>query len=109
MGGLKIILNDFSYPSNISYSLQLLINSLFPDSNLMPENAVYKPRTVRNSIYYQCVEDYFEVFEQVYEEPFESAPYKETVWTLPHISKKQRKSQEIDDKRKFIQFNLVMH
>ncbi len=32
---------------------------------------VYRPRNPRNSPYFQCVEDYFEPFEQVYLERFE--------------------------------------
>jgi hypothetical protein len=37
---------------------------------LMPES-VYRQRNPQNSPYYQCVEDHFETFEQVYEERFE--------------------------------------
>ena len=37
----------------------------------MSASAVYKTRNPNNSLYYQCVEDYFEVFEQVYEGRFE--------------------------------------
>ena len=33
---------------------------------LMPES-VYRQRNPQNSAYYQCVEDHFEIFEQVYE------------------------------------------
>jgi len=33
--------------------------------------AVYRPREPQNSFYYQCVQDHFETFEQVYEERFE--------------------------------------
>ena len=33
--------------------------------------AVYRPREPQNSSYYQCVQDHFEAFEQVYEERFE--------------------------------------
>ncbi len=33
--------------------------------------AVYRPREPQNSPYYQCVQDHFEAFEQVYEERFE--------------------------------------
>ena len=36
----------------------------------MPES-VYRQRDPQNSPYYQCVEDHFETFEQVYEERFE--------------------------------------
>jgi hypothetical protein len=31
------------------------------------ENGIYRPRRPENSAYYQCVEDHFEDFEQVYE------------------------------------------
>ena len=37
----------------------------------MSASAVYKSRNPVNSIYYQCVEDYFEIFEQIYEERFD--------------------------------------
>jgi hypothetical protein len=37
------------------------------------ENGIYRPRQPENSAYYQCVEDHFEDFEQVYEERFERA------------------------------------
>ena len=37
----------------------------------MSTSAVYRPRNPNNSVYYQCIEDYFEVFEQIYEERFE--------------------------------------
>ena len=33
--------------------------------------AVYRPREPQKSSYYQCVQDHFEAFEQVYEERFE--------------------------------------
>jgi hypothetical protein len=33
--------------------------------------AVYRPRDPQKSSYYQCVQDHFEAFEQVYEERFE--------------------------------------
>jgi hypothetical protein len=36
----------------------------------MPES-VYRQRNPQNSPYYQCVEDHFETFEQVYDERFE--------------------------------------
>lgn len=36
----------------------------------MPES-VYRQRNPQNSHYYQCVEDYFETFEQVYEDRFD--------------------------------------
>jgi len=36
----------------------------------MPKS-VYRPRNPQNSPYYQCVEDHFETFEQVYDERFE--------------------------------------
>ena len=48
-----------------------LIHSHLMDLEIMAEKAVYKPRDTRNSLYYQCVEDCFETFEQVYEERFE--------------------------------------
>jgi len=36
----------------------------------MPDSsAIYQPRKPQNSQYYQCVEDNFETFEQVYEDP----------------------------------------
>jgi ribosomal protein S27E len=35
-------------------------------------SCVYQPRNPQNSPYFQCVEDYFEPFEQVYVERFES-------------------------------------
>ena len=35
------------------------------------KNDLYRPRRPENSAYYQCVEDHFEDFEQVYEERFE--------------------------------------
>jgi hypothetical protein len=38
--------------------------------NLMPES-VYRQRNPQHSPYYQCVEDHFETFEQVYEDRFE--------------------------------------
>jgi hypothetical protein len=38
-----------------------------------PENPLYRPRRAQDSVYYQCVEDHFEDFEQVYEECFERA------------------------------------
>jgi len=37
----------------------------------MAQQAVYRPRDPQNSAYYQCVQDHFEEFEQVYEERFE--------------------------------------
>ena len=37
------------------------------------KNELYRPRRPENSGYYQCVEDHFEDFEQVYEERFERA------------------------------------
>jgi len=38
----------------------------------MPDtSSVYRPRKPQNFQYYQCVEDNFETFEQVYEDPFE--------------------------------------
>ena len=38
----------------------------------MPDtSSVYRPRKPQDSQYYQCVEDNFERFEQVYEERFE--------------------------------------
>jgi len=37
------------------------------------ENGPYRPRRPEDSGYYQCVEDHFEDFEQVYEERFERA------------------------------------
>jgi hypothetical protein len=33
--------------------------------------AVYRPRKPQNSSYYQCVQDHFEAFEQVYKGRFE--------------------------------------
>jgi hypothetical protein len=33
--------------------------------------AVYRPRQPQNSSYYQCVQDHFETFDQVYEDRFE--------------------------------------
>ena len=36
----------------------------------MPES-LYRQRDPQNSPYYQCVEDHFETFEEVYEERFE--------------------------------------
>lgn len=36
----------------------------------MPES-VYRQRDPQSSSYYQCVEDHFESFEQVYEDRFE--------------------------------------
>ncbi|HIJ54570.1 MAG TPA: hypothetical protein HPQ03_00450 [Deltaproteobacteria bacterium] len=37
----------------------------------MSVSSVYKSRNPINSVYYQCVEDYFEFFEQIYEERYE--------------------------------------
>jgi hypothetical protein len=37
------------------------------------QHRLYRPRRPENSAYYQCVEDHFEDFEQVYEERFERA------------------------------------
>ena len=38
----------------------------------MPDiSPFYRPRNPQNSAYYRCVEDHFEIFEQVYEECFE--------------------------------------
>ena len=38
----------------------------------MPDTStVYRPRKPQDSQYYQCVEDNFETFEQVYEDSFE--------------------------------------
>lgn len=37
----------------------------------MPDiSPAYRPRTPQTSQYYQCVEDHFETFEQVYDERF---------------------------------------
>ncbi len=37
----------------------------------MPDiSPVYRPRKPQDSQYYQCVEDHFEEFEQVYDERF---------------------------------------
>lgn len=49
--------------------------SILPETSLkvvspMPES-VYRQRDPQNSPYYQCVEDHFETFEQVYKERFE--------------------------------------
>jgi hypothetical protein len=37
------------------------------------QHRIYRPRRPEDSAYYQCVEDHFEDFEQVYEERFERA------------------------------------
>ena len=36
-------------------------------------NGIYRPRRPKNSAYYQCVEDHFEDFRQLYEDRFERA------------------------------------
>jgi len=40
-------------------------------SHGVSENGLYRPRRPQGSPYYHCVEDHFETFERVYEEPFE--------------------------------------
>ena len=42
-------------------------------SKVASENGLYGPRLPENSAYYQCVEDHFEDFKQVYEERFDRA------------------------------------
>jgi hypothetical protein len=37
---------------------------------IYPGTHQYRPRTPQQSPYYQCVEDHFETFEQVYDEQF---------------------------------------
>jgi len=50
----------------------------------MPDiSPFYRPRNPQNSAYYRCVEDHFEIFEQVYEECFE----RQYGFFRPHVRK----------------------
>jgi hypothetical protein len=39
-------------------------------ATMYPGTHTYRPRKPQQSPYYQCVEDHFETFEQVYDEQF---------------------------------------
>lgn len=59
----------------------------------MPESdAVYRARNLLNLVNYQCVEDYFEIFEQVYEDRFERRHTGFNVYCGPRILPWQQKS-----------------
>ncbi len=50
---------------------EYLLDTSYPEVAILMPASVYQPRDPQSSPYYQCVEDHFERFEQVYEERFE--------------------------------------
>jgi len=61
----------------------------------MPESdAVYRARNLLNLVNYQCVEDYFEIFEQVYVDRFERRHTGFNVYCGPRILPWQQKFME---------------
>lgn len=55
----------------MSYSLGVDLSVLSSEGDMPLPAAVYRPRHPQDSNYYRCVEDYFEIFVQIYEEWFE--------------------------------------